>query len=327
MTNKINNYKKPLYISLFVNPTMDSLLSNAQRCARKADSLVRYGLFDEALVQLDKSIVYLKELKSVNSRYELIQMLNVQIDAIDRKMRSVAIKRSESLKKKYEMENYNSKSKLNSETLDIQIDKMEFLNSENINSDYLKVDMMKHPSIGEVNKTIDEDDGSDMLNLIVNLTINDSFYTKISKIQFETCEALSTTSGCSGCNYNNTSSSSLFDRSNSSISSGSLADAHLGFSKHPEQIEQNLNNNYNPIDLSKYIEDDNYGDNDDCDDGVELDLEEDLFIDKIVNSKIDQEKLDFNKKCDSGYVLSKCDKKHKHDLPPNEFKIDEFTID
>lgn len=83
---------------------MDSLLSNAQRCARKADSLVKYGLYDEALVQLDKSIVYLNELKSLSTRYETIQMLNVQIDSIDRKMRSVAIKRSESIKKKNRIE-------------------------------------------------------------------------------------------------------------------------------------------------------------------------------------------------------------------------------
>ncbi|CAF1037070.1 unnamed protein product, partial [Brachionus calyciflorus] len=77
---------------------MDSLLSNAQRCVRKADSLVKYGLFDEALGQLDKAIALLNELKSVTSCYDSIQMLNVQIDSIDRKMRSVAIKRSESIK-------------------------------------------------------------------------------------------------------------------------------------------------------------------------------------------------------------------------------------
>ncbi len=35
---------------------MDSLLSNAQRCIRKADALVMHGLFDEALLQLDKAI-------------------------------------------------------------------------------------------------------------------------------------------------------------------------------------------------------------------------------------------------------------------------------
>jgi hypothetical protein len=35
---------------------MDSLLSKAQRCSRKADSLVNYGLYDQALEHLDKSI-------------------------------------------------------------------------------------------------------------------------------------------------------------------------------------------------------------------------------------------------------------------------------
>ncbi len=70
----------------------------AQRCSRKADSFVRNGLFDEALLQLDKSIVYLNELKSLNTRNDLIQMLNVQIESIDRKMRSVAIRKSERAK-------------------------------------------------------------------------------------------------------------------------------------------------------------------------------------------------------------------------------------
>ena len=55
-------------------------------------------MYDEALTQLDKSIVYLHELKSFTTRYENIQMLNVQIESIDRKKRSVAIKRSESIK-------------------------------------------------------------------------------------------------------------------------------------------------------------------------------------------------------------------------------------
>ena len=35
---------------------MDSLLSNAQRCSRKADSLAGHGLFDQALEQLDNAI-------------------------------------------------------------------------------------------------------------------------------------------------------------------------------------------------------------------------------------------------------------------------------
>ncbi len=35
---------------------MDSLLSNSQRCTRKADSLASYGLFDEAMSELEKSI-------------------------------------------------------------------------------------------------------------------------------------------------------------------------------------------------------------------------------------------------------------------------------
>ena len=59
---------------------------------------MKYGLYDEALGQLDKSIAYLNELKAYTTRYENIQMLNVQIESIDRKKRSVAIKRSESLK-------------------------------------------------------------------------------------------------------------------------------------------------------------------------------------------------------------------------------------
>lgn len=79
---------------------MDSHLSNAQRCARKADALVKYGMYDEAFSQLDRSISLLKELKSLTTRYENIQMLSVQIESIDRKKRSVAIKRSESIKKK-----------------------------------------------------------------------------------------------------------------------------------------------------------------------------------------------------------------------------------
>lgn len=90
---------------------MDSHLSNAQRCARKADSLVKYGMYDEALGQLDKSIVYLYELKSVTTRYENIQMLNVQIESIDRKKRSIAIKRSESIKKKERVDNLMNRTK------------------------------------------------------------------------------------------------------------------------------------------------------------------------------------------------------------------------
>lgn len=90
---------------------MDSHLSNAQRCARKADSLVKYGMYDEALSQLDKSIVYLYELKTFTTRYENIQMLNVQIESIDRKKRSIAIKRSESIKKKNRISNLVNKAK------------------------------------------------------------------------------------------------------------------------------------------------------------------------------------------------------------------------
>lgn len=82
---------------------MDSHLSNAQRCARKADALVKYGMYDEAFSQLDKSISLLKELKSLTTRYENIQILSIQIESIDRKKRSVAIKRAESIKKKQQM--------------------------------------------------------------------------------------------------------------------------------------------------------------------------------------------------------------------------------
>lgn len=90
---------------------MDSHLSNAQRCARKADSLVKYGMYDEALSKLDMSINYLNELKSFTTRYENIQMLNVQIESIDRKKRSVAIKRSESIKKRNRIESLIGKAK------------------------------------------------------------------------------------------------------------------------------------------------------------------------------------------------------------------------
>lgn len=90
---------------------MDSLLSNAQRCARKADTLLSYGLYDESLTQLEKSIAYLNELKSVTTCYESIQLLNAQLESIDRKMRSVAIKRSESIKKKNEIESLISKNR------------------------------------------------------------------------------------------------------------------------------------------------------------------------------------------------------------------------
>lgn len=84
---------------------MDSLLSNAQRCARKADSLASQGSFDEAFTQLDKSISFLNNLKKNTSNYETIQILNVQIESIDRKMRSLAIKRSENMQLKH----YNEK--------------------------------------------------------------------------------------------------------------------------------------------------------------------------------------------------------------------------
>lgn len=93
---------------------MDSLLSNAQRCGRKADSLVKFGLFDEALVQLDKAIEYLKELKSNNTRNENIQLIKLQIETFDKKMRRVAIKRSESLKKKAKIELIINKKRLES---------------------------------------------------------------------------------------------------------------------------------------------------------------------------------------------------------------------
>lgn len=49
-------------------------------------------------------LAYLNELKSTTSCYESIQLLNAQLESIDRKMRSVAIKRSESIKKKNQIE-------------------------------------------------------------------------------------------------------------------------------------------------------------------------------------------------------------------------------
>ena len=58
-------------------------------------------MYEEAFTQLDKSISLLSELKTLTTRYENIQMLNVQIDSIDRKKRSVAIKRSESIKVRF----------------------------------------------------------------------------------------------------------------------------------------------------------------------------------------------------------------------------------
>jgi hypothetical protein len=60
--------------------------------------LVKAGIYQDALNQLEKSITYLNDLKKVTQSYDTIQMLNVQIDAIDRKMRSIAIIRSESVK-------------------------------------------------------------------------------------------------------------------------------------------------------------------------------------------------------------------------------------
>lgn len=60
-------------------------------------------MYDEAFGQLDRSISLLKELKSLTTRYENIQMLSIQIESIDRKKRSVAIKRAESIKKKQQM--------------------------------------------------------------------------------------------------------------------------------------------------------------------------------------------------------------------------------
>lgn len=96
---------------------MDSLLSNAQRCARKADSLASQGSFEDAFVQLDKSISFLNDLKKTTSNYETIQILNVQIESVDRKMRSIAIKRSEiiqanTLKKQKEKSTLTAKSNL-----------------------------------------------------------------------------------------------------------------------------------------------------------------------------------------------------------------------
>jgi hypothetical protein len=43
----------------------------------------------------------LNELKATTSRFETIQLLNEQIDSMDRKMRSVAIKRAEAIKVKF----------------------------------------------------------------------------------------------------------------------------------------------------------------------------------------------------------------------------------
>ena len=43
-------------------------------------------------------VEYLKELKSNNTQYENIQLIKVQIEAYDRKMTTVAIKRAESIK-------------------------------------------------------------------------------------------------------------------------------------------------------------------------------------------------------------------------------------
>lgn len=93
---------------------MDSLLSTAQRCSRSADSLVRYGLFSQALIQLDKSIGYLNELKVAATSHDNIQLINEQIEAVDRKMRSVAIKQTESIKKRQRIETLISKAKSNS---------------------------------------------------------------------------------------------------------------------------------------------------------------------------------------------------------------------
>ena len=44
-----------------------------------------------------KKKAFLNDLKKTTSNYETIQILNVQIESVDRKMRSIAIKRSENM--------------------------------------------------------------------------------------------------------------------------------------------------------------------------------------------------------------------------------------
>jgi hypothetical protein len=310
---------------------MDSLLSNAQRCARKADTLVRYGQYEEALNQLDKSIVYLNELKSINSRYELIQMLNVQIDAIDRKMRSVAIKRSESLKRQ-EMEHNQYLSRLsmknnpNNDTLLIKIDKNDLVDAAN--SEYLKVDLMhsndrfvSHRSkrnhnnnsngigdddldedseiLNEENFRDDIDEDDDDVDYLVSHLVNDKMSTKTKNNHITSSSSSSSYSSSS----NQTATTSTLSYSSSSLSSNNNLNAttsnDLAFQTEPSKS----NIVYNAIDLSKYIQEDDDEDDDD----------EQVFVD--LNNK---QVRNLNKKND----FNNNNNNNNNEIPPNEFIID-----
>jgi hypothetical protein len=247
---------------------MDSLLSNAQRCARKADSLASQGSFDEAFTQLDKSISFLNNLKRNTSNYETIQILNVQIESVDRKMRSMAIKRSENMQLKH----YNDKkaalatataAKTNSLIYNTTNNLTKIITSptthpklltyqyntitENIRENDFKLNPLEKfnsTSDDENHHQIDDSDEDD----------DEDFYEETLAANFH--EIIKT-------NLNNTRSSTL--TSSSSCSSSSAFSSMSNLSSNCGMPIKHENNN-KAIDLSKYI---NNEDSEDSDSNIE----------------------------------------------------------
>lgn len=303
---------------------MDSLLSNAQRCVRKADSLVKYGLFDEALGQLDKSIVFLHELKAVTSCYDSIQMLNVQIDSIDRKMRSVAIKRSESIKKKTQIENLiNNKRRESTHRVEhkqptnqsvlVEHTNLRYKNASKLNKDDKSIIEELSTTNGEYKKV-----NEFLINEIEQLKKeNDFLKVELLKIHMnDSLNDLSSSDNANSSSISNSSSSILTTNSNlngSSSSSNDVSNESLDTYKYlarnpsgltmtsqrneKSQHRTNLNDNTNRIDLSKYI-------NNEDDEDSDAEIEDNIF-NELNNQNLlhDTYHTSFN-------------------LPPNEFVID-----
>jgi tetratricopeptide (TPR) repeat protein len=72
---------------------MDSLLTNAQRCSRKSDAYLKYGLYDDAYLELEKSLAYLNKCKQNQITHNNVDLVKVLIEQIDGKLRVLSLKK------------------------------------------------------------------------------------------------------------------------------------------------------------------------------------------------------------------------------------------
>lgn len=78
---------------------MDSLLTNAQRCSRKSDTLLKYGLYDDAYQELEKSLVYLNNCKEKQTTRNNVDLVKSLIEQIDGKLRILSLKKEQATRK------------------------------------------------------------------------------------------------------------------------------------------------------------------------------------------------------------------------------------